>query len=62
MNHIVKIDEKLCTGCGKCVRICPQQILSVDEMDRICKVVNEKKCDRLKGCEYVCPMGAIKVR
>jgi len=61
MKNKVIVDINLCTGCGKCVRICPQKILFVDVNDKICKVTDERKCDRLKGCEQVCPTGAIKV-
>ncbi len=61
MNTIVKIDESLCTGCGACVKMCPKRILYVDEKDRVCRVTDETKCDRLGGCEYVCPVEAIKI-
>jgi len=59
MNEIVIIDEKLCIGCGACVEICPQKILYIK--DDICKVTDEGKCDKLKGCEKVCPTDAIKM-
>ncbi len=61
MNDAVIIDKKLCTGCGECIRICPQRILFIDEKDNVCKVSDEKKCDKLRGCEHVCPTGAIKI-
>ena len=62
MNKEVTVDKNLCTGCGKCIKICPQKILYIDKVDKICKVNNEKKCDKLKGCEQICPTGAIDVR
>jgi len=49
-NTIVLIDENLCTGCGKCVSMCPKQILYLDKDTRKCKVTDETKCDRLRGC------------
>jgi len=60
MNRIVIIDKGTCTGCGACVEICPNKILYLD--DEKCKVTDETRCDRSKGCEYVCPTGAIKIQ
>jgi NAD-dependent dihydropyrimidine dehydrogenase PreA subunit len=59
MNIIVNIEKDKCTGCGACVKICPNKILYLEK--NICKVVDEKKCDKSKGCEKVCPTGAIKI-
>jgi NAD-dependent dihydropyrimidine dehydrogenase PreA subunit len=59
MNKIVIIDSDKCIGCGVCVEICPNKILYIQ--DNICKVIDEKKCDRSKGCENVCPTAAIKI-
>jgi NAD-dependent dihydropyrimidine dehydrogenase PreA subunit len=59
MNKIVIIDSDKCIGCGACVEICPKKILYI--RDNILKVTDEKKCDKLKGCENVCPTAAIKI-
>ena len=61
-GKIVQIDEDLCTGCGNCVQICPRNILYIDEKDNVCKCDEEGKCDKLAGCERVCPEGAIKIK
>ena len=61
MNKIVIIDEGLCIGCGKCVELCPKKILYIDEKGGQCKVADESKCDRLRGCVKICPVGAIKI-
>jgi len=61
MNKIVIIDESLCIGCAKCVKLCPKKILLLDEYTGKCKVMDESKCDRLRGCERVCPVKAIKI-
>ena len=61
MNKIVKIDEELCIGCGECVSLCPKKILYIDDKSGKCKVSEETKCDRLRGCVKVCPVKAIKI-
>ncbi|MDD2688961.1 MAG: 4Fe-4S binding protein [Candidatus Omnitrophica bacterium] len=61
MNKIVIINEELCVGCGACTSLCPKQILYIDEKSVKCKVSDESKCDRLRGCEKVCPVSAIKI-
>ena len=61
MNKIVMIDEELCVGCGACVSLCPKKILYIDEKTGKCKVSDESECDRLRGCEKVCPVAAIKI-
>ncbi len=61
MNKIVFIDENLCIGCGACVKLCPIKILYIDQKSGKCKVTDESKCDRLRGCERICPVGALKI-
>ena len=58
---VVNIDEDLCTGCGDCADMCPRGILYVDEETNLCKVTDQSQCDRLAGCERVCPVEAIKI-
>jgi len=57
---IVSINRDACIGCGACVQMCPKQILSLDT-DNKCVVSDQAKCDRLAGCERVCPTDAIKI-
>ena len=59
MNKIVIINSDKCIGCGVCVEICPKKILYIQ--DNVCKVTDEKKCDKSKGCENVCPTTAITI-
>lgn len=61
MGKIVEINEELCVGCRECVRICPKKILYIDEASGKCKVTDETRCDRLRGCERLCPVGALKI-
>jgi len=61
MNKTVIINEELCIGCGVCVSLCPKKILYIDEKSGKCKVSDETKCDRLRGCEKACPVDALKI-
>lgn len=61
MNKIVIINDDLCIGCGACVSLCPKKILYIDEKSGKCKVTDESKCDRLRGCVKVCPVDALKI-
>ena len=61
MNKIVLINEDLCIGCAKCVELCPKKILYIDSAAKKCKVSDEAKCDRLAGCQRICPTKAIKI-
>ena len=62
MNKIVLINESLCIGCAKCVELCPKKILYTDNASKKCKVSDETKCDKRRGCERVCPVKAIKIK
>ena len=45
-----KLDKELCIECGKCYEVC-----------RFDAIENPKKCESCSICEYVCPVGAIKM-
>jgi NAD-dependent dihydropyrimidine dehydrogenase PreA subunit len=62
MNTIVVIDGNACTGCMKCVKLCPKKILYIDPATKKCAVTDETKCDKLRGCERVCQVKAIKIK
>ncbi len=45
-----KLDRELCIDCGKCYEVC-----------RFDAIENPKKCESCSICEYICPVGAIKM-
>jgi 2-oxoglutarate ferredoxin oxidoreductase subunit delta len=61
MTETVLIDKENCTGCGRCIAMCPKKILYLDKETNKCMVTDGEKCDRLRGCEMVCPADAIRI-
>lgn len=59
-KHQVKVEERLCKGCGICVHFCPAKILELTAVGKI-KVVEGDKCLGCKACEHRCPDFAISV-
>jgi len=51
----VKINEKDCDSCGKCVDICPKRVLSISEGGKELELRNITDCTVCKDCVYVCP-------
>ena len=58
-RQIIRIDEKLCDGCGLCVQGCPEGALQL--IDGKARLVSEITCDGLGACIGECPQGAITV-
>jgi len=51
----LKIDNRLCIGCGNCVTICPMHNISISQE----KAVNKNKCTMCYRCINNCPQKAI---
>jgi len=51
----VKINEKLCDSCGKCVDVCPKRVLTITENEKKVELRNVIDCTVCKDCVDVCP-------
>jgi NAD-dependent dihydropyrimidine dehydrogenase PreA subunit len=58
-RRIIKIDERLCDGCGNCVTGCHEGALQV--IDGKARLISDLLCDGLGACIGECPRGAIKI-
>ena len=59
VRDIVKIDEELCDGCGKCIPDCVEGALRL--LNGKARLVKEIYCDGLGACLGACPRGAISI-
>ena len=53
----VVVNERLCSGCGRCVAGCPYDAREIDDETRKAKVYNVL-CQGCGSCAVVCPNGA----
>jgi ferredoxin len=55
---IPKIELETCTGCGKCVEVCPPQAITLRyEKARL----EAEFCEECGFCAPQCPVGAIEI-
>lgn len=57
LGTIVTVDEKLCSGCGLCINVCPYGARFMDKEKNIAGV-HEAVCRGCGTCAVVCPSGA----
>ncbi|MEM3012626.1 MAG: tetrahydromethanopterin S-methyltransferase subunit A [Candidatus Hadarchaeales archaeon] len=59
----VRIREEKCTGCARCVEVCPAGVFGLEEERgrKVARVVRGEECCACRACELKCPEGAIEV-
>ena len=63
----VAVDWDICTGCGKCIEVCPKQVFEWKKTpghptsERKPLPAKELDCVECYKCEYECPVEAIRV-
>jgi len=55
--EIVRVNEKMCTGCGICVSVCPYDAREIDEETRKATILYVV-CQGCGACAAACPNGA----
>jgi len=63
-NWIMQVDLEKCTGCGKCIKICPVQAISLEIGDKLGKhrswaVLDEGLCLGCGVCASACPNSGV---
>jgi NAD-dependent dihydropyrimidine dehydrogenase PreA subunit len=53
------LDGTACTGCGRCVAVCPTGCLAA--WGAVVWLPRPAECVRCGVCELVCPAGAVRV-
>ena len=56
-RKIIRINEEICTGCGKCVSPCAEGAIQV--VDGKARVLQDALCDGAGFCIGTCPTGAL---
>lgn len=55
-GHIPIIDRNHCTGCGACLRRCPEQCI---HKDGIYVCIDASSCRQCGKCIFLCPFGGV---
>ena len=58
--HTAIVDKSLCTGCKRCVRVCPHNAIEMNANDKA--DVSEDLCAGCGLCWYECPEEAIRLK
>jgi len=59
-KNLPRIEIHECTGCGKCVEVCPRMVLAMNDAGQV-EVKDLMSCSLCKLCVEACEAGAIKV-
>jgi len=56
----INVDSETCTGCGTCAKICPMEVIGMDDDIPVIQEGREALCISCGQCEAFCPSGALR--
>jgi len=56
----LKMDQKLCTGCGMCLKVCPHAVFALRNKKAV--IVSKDSCMECGACAKNCAFHALSVR
>ncbi len=57
---ILRFESEKCTGCGKCIEVCPHQVFLMT--DRNLVIADRDRCMECGACVRNCPFQALEVK
>ena len=61
VDFLPRIDAFNCISCELCIRVCPNNVLGLDDIRDRPVLVNPDQCEYSGVCEEICPTGAISL-
>ena len=58
-KNVPIINQQKCTLCGKCVDVCPENVLAIEAESLV--YAHPSACTMCAACESICPEQAVKV-
>jgi MinD superfamily P-loop ATPase len=58
-RNMIKINQELCNGCGRCVSPCAEGAIEI--VNGKARVIRDELCDGAGFCLGVCPVGALTI-
>ena len=56
----LKLHPKKCTGCGKCIEVCPHSVFEMK--NKKVEIVDKDRCIECGACVKNCPFSALDVK
>ncbi len=56
---IIKVDDSLCKGCKRCVSVCPNSAISINQKTKTAQI-DQSLCALCGICIEECPTGALR--